>query len=204
MDLVAYMQISNYEVLAEANGIKVPRLRGYRLMSEEEAVTQKQIEYIIRSHELHIYESACCSCPRFRPNSNSHEFSSRTDRIRDKYLIRKTEVDPEDGYRRKIAVGFRWDLVHGKDRKAVKFAIKKGRKAIVRQYDVFNKYVGREDVLYIHARIGGGNWWHYGGPDIEKQPWFLEKVDDYFDCTYCDIYALVDRSRCTNAEESND
>ena len=204
MDLGAYVQIKDYEALAEANEIKVPRLRGYRLMSKEDAVSQKQIEYYIHGHELHLYEWACCSIPRFRPNSRSHEFSPRTDRIRDKYLIRKTEIDPEDGYRRNIAVGFRWDLVHGKNRKAIKFAIKKGRKAIVRQFEAFNRYAGREDVLYIHARIGGRNWSYYGGADIEKQPWFLEKVDDYFDSTYCDIYALVDWSKCDGIKESND
>ena len=198
MDLVAYVQIEDYEHLAKANGIEVPRLRGYRLMSKEESVSQKQIEYIHRDYELHLYDWACCSIPRFRPNSCSHEFSYRTDRIRDKYLIRKTEFDPEDGCPRRITVGFRWDLVHGKNRKAMKFAIKRGREAIERQFRTFNKYAGREDVLFIHARIGGGNWLHYGGADIEKQPWFLEKVDDYFDSTYCDIYALIDRSKCDN------
>lgn len=45
----------------------------------------------------------------------------------------------------------------------------------------------------IHARIGGtsdtSNWVSYGGPDnIATQPWFLEKVDDNWDPTYCDIY----------------
>lgn len=204
MDLVAYVQIEDLRHIAEANGIKVPRLRGYRLMSDEKLVSQEQINLDMQCYELHCYDWACCSIPRFHPNSDTHEFSPRTDRVREKYLIRKTETDPEDGYRRKVVVGFRWDLVHGKNRKAVKFAIKKGRNAVSRQYKVFNKYVGRDDVLYIHARIGGGNWWTYGGTELEKQPWFLEKVDDYFDCTYCDIYALIDRSKCNNAEENND
>ena len=203
MDLVAYVQIADIEGIARANGIEVPRLRGYRLMGEEDPITQKQIEYFIRAHELHIYDWACCSIPRFRPNSDTHEFSPRTDRVRKKYIVRETERDPEDGAVRKVAVGFRWDLIHGKNRKAVKFALKKSRKAIGRQYSTFNKYAGREDVLYIHARIGGGNWLHYGGADIEKQPWFLEKVDDYFDSTYCDIYALIDKSRCDYGKENN-
>lgn len=203
MDLVAYVQIEDLKHIAEANGIEVPRLRGYRLMSEEEAVTPKQIEYDIHNYELHCYDWACCAIPRFHPDSDCHEFSPRTDRIRHKYLIREIEYDPEDGAPRRVVTGFRWDLVHGKNRKAVKFAIKKGRKAVARQHEVFNKYAGREDVLYIHARIGGGNWWHYGGAELEKQPWFLEKVDDYFDGTYCDIYALIDRSKC-DGKESND
>ena len=62
-----------------------------------------------------------------------------------------------------------------------------------KQFEVWNRYVGREDVLYIHARIGGGNWPYYFREVVDKW-WFIEKVDDSFDSTYCDIYArlLVD------------
>ena len=59
------------------------------------------------------------------------------------------------------------------------------------QFNTWNKYVGRDDVLYIHARIGGNNWNYYDGPELARQPWFLEKVDDCFDSTYCDIYAKI-------------
>ena len=102
MDLGAYLQIESLDVIAKANGIEVPRLRGYRLMSTE------------------------------KPCSDTSE-----------------------------------------------------------QYRIFNKYVGRDDVLYIHARIGGANWAFYGGGELEKQPWFIEKVDDEYDNTYCDIYARI-------------
>ena len=43
----------------------------------------------------------------------------------------------------------------------------------------------------IHARIGGPNWEYYGGPLLKLEPWFLERVDDGFDNTYCDIYARI-------------
>ena len=56
---------------------------------------------------------------------------------------------------------------------------------------MWNKYAGKENVLYIHSRIGGGNWDYYGGNELSKQPWFLEKVDDCYDDTYCDIYAKI-------------
>ena len=69
----------------------------------------------------------------------------------------------------------------------MKHRIKEYRK----QFETFNKYCGRDDVLYIHARIGGGNWPYYDGPELSKQPWFIEKVDDAFDSTYCDIYAKI-------------
>ena len=60
-----------------------------------------------------------------------------------------------------------------------------------KQMETFNKYVGRTDVMMVHARIGGCNWKEYGGFWLEKKPWFIEKVDDGFDPTYCDIYVRV-------------
>ena len=62
---------------------------------------------------------------------------------------------------------------------------------MIEQYTVFNRYAGKQGVLYIHARIGGYNWCPYGGKDLAKQDWFIEKVDDAIDSTYCDIYARV-------------
>lgn len=195
MDIGAYIQIEDLSKVAKANNIEVPRLRGYRLMVNESPLSCNEIAESLRSHELGLCERACCSEPRFRPDSNCSEYSSATDRLRKKYCVYETRTgtNHEGGeYSYKEVVGFRWHLIHGKNRKAIKFAIKKGRKAIVKQLQTFNKYAGREDVLYIHARIGGLNWNDHGGPDLERQPWFLEKVDDYFDDTYCDIYAKID------------
>lgn len=59
------------------------------------------------------------------------------------------------------------------------------------QLEAFNRYVGRKDVMMVHARIGGYNWKEYGGFWLEKEPWFIERVDDGFDPTYCDIYVKV-------------
>lgn len=195
MDIGAYIQIADLEKVAEANGIEVPRLRGYRLMVNESPLSCNEIAESLRSHELGLCERACRSEPRFRPDSNMTEYSCTTDRLKQKYCVLETRVGTncEGGeYSYTEVVGFRWHLIHGKNRKAIKFAIKKGRKAVVKQLQTFNKYAGREDVLYIHARLGGLNWSYCGGSDLERQPWFLEKVDDYYDETYCDIYAKID------------
>lgn len=55
------------------------------------------------------------------------------------------------------------------------------------QYELFNKYVG-EDVIYVHARIGGPNWYYYEGDKLTEHPDYLDRCDDACDCTYCDIY----------------
>lgn len=104
MDIGAYLNISQLQDIADKNGIIVPRLRGYRLMSQE------------------------------------------------------TPIELADN----------------------------------EQSITFNSYVGRDDVLYVHARIGGGNWETYRD-EVENQPWFIEKVDDAYDSTYCDIYCRIRR-----------
>lgn len=44
MDLYAYSQIENFDELAKKNGIDIPRLRGYRLMSEMTPISDEEIE----------------------------------------------------------------------------------------------------------------------------------------------------------------
>ena len=110
MDLEAYTSIERLKSLAEKNNIKIPRLRGYRLMSKEEPIKE--------------------------------DF---------------TYSEAED-----------------------------------RQFSTFNKYVGRKDVLMVHARVGGDNWEFFDcHKTVATQPWFIEKVDDCFDNTYCDIYCKL-------------
>lgn len=110
------------------------------------------------------------------------------------YLLNEWTDYCKSYYTRKINGGGcepRWDRIHGFKRKKLKFEIKKQKKAIEKQYEMFNKYCGRYDILYIHARIGGGNWSYYRDQVI-NQPWFIEKVDDAYDSTYCDIYARIE------------
>lgn len=185
MDLGAYSQIADLEVIAKENNIVVPRLRGYRLMKDEEPVSAERINQIMEYMDIEVCADLCRSFP-FWKNSNSHEYSYRTDCLCDYYLI--VSVD-EDGHER--YTGIRWDRIHGWKRKVLKFEIKKQRRAIQKQFDMWNKYAGKDNVLYIHSRIGGGNWNEYGGNELMKEPWFLGKVDDYFDNTYCDIYATI-------------
>ncbi len=190
MDLYAYANIPNLESLAEANGVTVPRLRGLALMSEAKPLSAEQIERNVQSHICTAYEDACTSYPRFSYNSNWHEYSRATDRLRRKYLIKQIVKDDEYDFEYEKVVGFRWDLIHGKNRKALKHAVKKARRDVENYYRVFNKYAGRSDILRIHARIGGGNWSSYF-QQVVNEPWFLEKVDDYYDDTYCDIFAKI-------------
>ena len=181
MDLGAYMKIKDLNKVMTDNQIYVPRLRGLRLMSDEEPLSKKELEETAFDYALTDCENLCRS--NFEPYSNFQCFSRKTNKIVSKYMIVKNHWP----------INIKWRNLHGKKRKLFKFVLKQTRKKVFKQYETFNKYCGRDDILYIHARIGGNNWNYYDGADIEKQSWFIEKVDDSFDCTYCDIYAKIDK-----------
>ena len=183
MDLYAYANIGNVEKIAELNGISVPRLRGYRLMRDEEIIN---IDDLI-SDGNKAYIARTLIEAGWNPHSWCYTLDSKTNAYKRYYL----NYHYENGVINYDSI--RWERIHGKHRKILKFEIKKYEKAIINQYKIFNKYVGRPDILYIHARIGGGNWIPYGGPELESKPWFIEKVDDSDDRTYCDIYAKIDK-----------
>ena len=177
MDLEAYANIDDLSAVAKDNGIDVPRLRGYRLMVNQKSLSAEDIKRIKQDMKCFVYHDGCTSIPRFTPQSPISDFSSVSDWYKKKYLTPEGDL--------------RWDLLHGKRRKNMKFAVKKMMKTVERELETWNKYVGREDVLYIHARIGGENWNYYGGYLLEKEPWFLEKTDNSFDNSYCSIYAKI-------------
>ena len=182
MDLGAYANIDELENIATKNGIDCPRLRGYRLMKEEEPIdfTRWKADHI-NAIEYDELDDLCRS--NWVLNSYWHTYSNGTDRSV-AYYTRGRWGDPDRSVR--------WDRVHGNRRKKLKTATHNRLMRYKRQFDMWNKYAGKDDVLYIHARIGGGNW-HYYYKEVVGQPWFIEKVDDAFDSTYCDIYARVSK-----------
>ena len=186
MDLGAYVQIEDLEKIAKDNNIEVPRLRGYRLMKDEKSVSDKEIKDMMKRSEVYLCDALCCSVPFWDGNSCCSEFSPKTDYLWKYYLVSSTDAEGYKGY-----TDIRWDRIHGWKRKVLKFEIKKNNRRIQKQFDMWNKYAGKENVLYIHSRIGGNNWDYYGGNKLMKEPWFLDRVDDYFDSTYCDIYASL-------------
>ena len=199
MDLGAYSQIGAIECIAKANGIEVPRLRGYRIMSKEAPFSDAERAKLLHDAEIAAADEFCERIPAFSMNPRFIEYSSDTNYRKERFLIRKTVMWADAPHRE--TVGIRWDKIHGKRRKVLKYMIKKSQKALKDNIAAWNRYAGKENVLYIHARIGGNNWDYYGGKEIEEKPWFIEKADDAWDCTYCDIYAKADLSSVKEKEE---
>ena len=182
MDLEAYININNFDDLAKANGIECPRLRGYRLMRDE---VLANLDICKHNVSIECVEELCMCKPFWNPKSDWLFGNKKTDKLKEYYLINEKD---KDGFN--FVTGVRWDRIHGRKRKILKTYIHNEYMRRIKSYETFNKYVGRNDILYIHARIGGGNWSYYG-EFVKNQPWFIEKVDDPFDSTYCDIYAKI-------------
>ena len=174
MDLGAYAQIEDLEFILEKQNIKVPRLRGLRLMKEENVVPQMEIDRLINEGILQIVE-------RIVEQNCLNIWSSTKDDTRNDILIRNKDRE---------VIGYHWNKIHGKKRKRIKFEIKKIKKEYQKQYDLFNSFAGK-DVLYVHARIGGGNWDYFEGWKLTKHPDYLGHCDDAWDGTYCDLYFQI-------------
>lgn len=181
MDLGAYVNIDDLDEVMKANNIEVPRLRGIRLMGDEQPLSKNDISESAKRIGLWDCQQACDS--NFEWNPSWFEYSSKTREIEKRYFVFEND-NPVD---------IRWDKVHGKKRKLFKYNMRKAKQRVEEQYTLWNEYAGRNDVLYIHARIGAGNWGWYNCDEIVKdQPWFLDVVEDAFDCTYVDIYAKIE------------
>lgn len=185
MDLGAYDNIENLEYVIKNNNIIVPRLRGLRLMKNEEQVSQTRINDMKKHYAVEVAENLCRSSPFWSPYPDYRIYDGDTDDIADFFLIKSINEFGNDEY-----VDINWNRIHGKKRKILKLSIKKKNRMVQSQYDIWNKYAGKDNILYIHSRIGGVNWELYRDSVI-GQPWFIEKVDDCFDDTYCDIYAKI-------------
>ena len=196
MDLGAYIQIEALESVAEANGIHVSRLRGYRLMRDQKAYTNDELTAGEKYARMHAYEQVLSSAPPFSLNPQCYGRNDKVRRREKKYLIKDSS-----GH----TVGFRINLLHGKRRKAVKYEVKRFVRMQRTQMSIWNRYAGREDVLYIHARLGSWNWSGVQWRGYKKEVWFLDGCDDIYDPSYCDIYARIDPATapCEAGEHSD-
>lgn len=200
MDLGAYIQIKNLDSLAQANGIIIPRLRGYRLMEYESPMDNAVIAEMFHNCEVDAVRKLCASLPFWDSKADCRIYNSRTDYLRNYYTRFSRDNSGE-----RTPIGIRWDRIHGKKRRILKFEIKKKKKRIIAQYSLWNKYAGQKNILYIHSRMGGGNWIHYEGKDLlTSQPWFLDRVDDWWDGTYCDFYAKLDPAKTNEGNNRSD
>lgn len=191
MDLGAFQNIEALDRLARDNGIDIPRCRGYRLMKDEAVITQAEIDELKRFNAIYITELLIDSDPFWCGSDEYADICIRVGayhrRSKGYFLVQNNDDKVMGEYS-----GIRWDRIHGWKRRILKFKIKQNNRKIQKQFDTWNKYAGRKDVLYIHSRMGGYDWETYLKKDeLMNQPWFLDRVDDSIDSTHCDFYAKI-------------
>ena len=184
MDLGAYSQIVDLKSYLKNNNIEIARLRGLRLMKNEETVDTKTISEIIKQAKLDYLVN-------WLQQHDDNCWSSVKADKKHKAFIYGINEDGENE-----VVDYDFSKVHGKDRKHIRYKWKKIEKAYNTQWDLFNKYAG-QNVLYVHARIGGGNRDYYSEDwqKIRNHPLYLGDCDDAFDGTYCDIYFKIKKEQ---------
>ncbi len=180
MDLGAYAQMEDLDKIVKANEIEVARCRGYRLMKDEKPISEDELASIVERSMFDAAEE------EIRTNSYGWVVgSTETDRKCRKLLIGKKE----SWYIK--TTGINWSKIHGKLRKRIKFAMKKAKRDALVQWEMWNKYAGRDDVLYIHAKLGSWNWSSIKWDNYKCERWYLDGCDDVDDRAYCDIYAKI-------------
>ena len=172
MDLYAYSQIENLEQFLKDNEINIPRLRGLRLMKDEILISQEDMITSIKDEKKDYLINW------LKQHSDSVWSSTKDDNHHEAFI-----------YGNKIIIDYDFSKVHGKDRKHIKLKWKQIEKRYLTNFKTFNQYVGK-DVMYVHARIGGGNrrWYNNEWTKIKNHPLYLADCDDFYDNTYCDIY----------------
>lgn len=152
MDLFAYTQIDSLHDILDSTGVDVPRLRGLRLMLEEKPIPDDDIAEAIHDEQMYVAERVIRSIPKWSTNSDTTRYGWETDRACRKYL-----VYGGDGR----ATAIHWELIHGQHRRNMKHAIKIAKRRVLDSFGTFNRYAGRDDILCVHARIGGRNWGYF-------------------------------------------
>ena len=181
MDLGAYVQIADLDTLAKANGIEVNRLRGYRLMKDEEPV---DIAEICKDKEVEFCEELCRM--KWDPNSPWSSWGPDTDAYCRTY-INNYDKRSEDG----VECSVNWDAMLPEEQEILHSYIEKRLEQYRTQWELWNSFCGKANVLYIHARQGTSNWSETTFHNYEKEPWYLGGCNDAYDSSYCDMYAKV-------------
>ena len=159
MDLYAYTQIEDLKYLLEEMNIDIPRLRGLRLMKEEEIINEETIKEAVKIDLIDWLQY------------NNKGYKSA--------LI----------YNEEVPIDVDLNRLHGKKKKRARLEEKHITKRYIENAEVFNRYVGQDVLyvharIGSNNRLYYANEWKL----IKTHPLYLADVDDWVDPTYCDIY----------------
>lgn len=164
----------------ETTGVAVPGIRSICVMKEEEKISLSEIDRVMKREEVFIIDDLLSSYPRW----TIHPYYTRP-KNKEKYVHKYIHSSEEEAY-------VRWDRIHGKHRKIAKFECKKEKKRAKEAAGVFNKYVGKDDVICVYVfpqnRSDKEEWIK----QIKSELSFLEINTDYDDPCIYNVYLKVD------------
>lgn len=149
---------------------------GFKPMSNEKPMNLEEVAKRKNEDAVLTLENLLVRYPAWSTRSHWSIYDWRSHLRREHYLTKDKNGDYN---------GIRWDRIHGKHRKLLKYKIKKNNEEIDRKYSVWDKYAGRQDVAYMRIKT------YYLKDEVFSQPWFLEVVCDYFDPTYDYVYIKI-------------
>ena len=171
---------TRYDILQTA-GMTVPG--EFLIMKEESKISLEEIDKIMAEQEVMIVDRLLSSNPRWTLQPYFTKAKNK-----EKYVHKYIHFDDKREY-------VRWNRLHGKHRKIVKFECKKEKKKIKDRVFAFNQFAGREDVMCIrvdthHSEDGNGFLYQ-----IKFLPYFLSMNPSYrneaFSSNIYDIYHFI-------------
>ena len=163
----------------DASGFKACEVPEFKLMSNKKPVSPEEISRRKNEDAVYILKRLVSNYPAWTINK-IYGYSWRLGSTLkwDHYMTK----DENGEYN-----GIRWDRIHGKHRKVLKYKLKKNNEIIDKQYNTWNKYAGRKDVAYMYT------YWYYLDNEVLDQSCILERICDHFDPDYYYVYAKIDK-----------
>ena len=180
--------LKTYQRLLDAINIDlrdaIPTVSWVQIMEVQKEIPQEEIQMAIKENEIEnivglIDNDKRWNDPRLESTSSGY--------MRYPKRCRYVKYDKDTESETSVV----WENIHGKHRKTAKFLCKKGRKRIINNFNTFNKYVGRDDVVCLNLLINTFNKYSFA-KDLTKHPAFIEWVSGGFDADYCDMYFKID------------
>lgn len=164
------------DLIVEVTGVPLLPIQDARIMKNEESpYDEDYIQHVIGRNEVAIVEHLIMSRWSSRPKKKL----LRSVKLMYKYIDYDKLIKTNNG--------IKWENLHGKKRKIAKYKIKKLRREIRKKYDTYNKYVGRDDVLYFHTIVDTNQY-----NELRHSQSYIEDIPDWYDPRYKDMYFKAD------------
>lgn len=179
MKTYKYCKSGNYAEVLKEHKIEIHRISEIYFMGDGIKVPEDDVKQAGLEIDVTAIENACCY------DGSGYMYDYITRRMCRKH-IKNYSTTTSHSEQKPM-----WETVHGWLRRKAKFEKKKLAKSFKTEVNMFNQYVGRDDVLCVKAKLGSWNWSGRVHSDYKDKDWYLGSCDDWWDKAYCTIYVRV-------------